>query len=225
MDIFQLKYFLLLLSKPLLLGLISYYYSNNESKGKPHFLFDNEHDKLIVIGISVVFVHFFLVYVLVVSKILPISEVSLLSLFVRIGLGFYVSNSADSLGRSKVFWGIIGFLDSFVAFVALGASVKLFSHDENTNEQIFIINDKIITKQNAINELKNNGLIDDAEFNNKMQELKSEYFEDVNVVIYNNKIENAGEELEYKKNKLEDALRLGIITEEEYEHKIRKLNE
>ncbi|HRH58146.1 MAG TPA: hypothetical protein PLS10_10850, partial [Chitinophagales bacterium] len=162
------------------MGIISYLYQRKETNNKPVFLFDRKHETLATIGIAIALIHIVVVFALVNTKSLTFTEINSLSFLVRIGLGIYVSNVASNLGRNQVFWGFMGFFDSFVSLVILSSSPKLFSYEKEINDGIEIINEEFINKQNVISELKINSLIDDKEYDRKLAEIKDNYFEEIN---------------------------------------------
>ncbi|WP_026232347.1 hypothetical protein [Neolewinella persica] len=139
---------------------------------------------------------------------------------IAIGLRFVTANfvgvEANKLGRNKIIWIVLGFVEYHIALSLLYFRPQLFVPTESKIE--------LTLKAESINDLFLNGLISEQEAEVRFRELREEQ----KINSQNERIDTKSSfEKSRKQVKIEvlqKALDLGMISKDEYEEKLKRIN-
>ena len=196
-----------------------------EGRGKEKDLTIESQSDLFYILISSVIINLFLFgYFFSKDSSFPIQMIVITALIIKIILAIIVSNSAVRLNRNPTLWFILGFIEYHSALLVLMGSSAFLKTTNTEDENNKNLNETYKNKLNALLELKNNGMLNNDEFQTKRKQIQEEY--DNYIQKLNIDLNNFNEEkiaLE-KLQKLKIALEQGIITQEEFDSKSSKIN-
>ena len=199
-----------------LFSFIAYLENNN----KPKLLFYKEHKNLITMGIISLILVLFLFGYLMSDDVIERKNIGVpLLVFViilKIIMIRVIVKESKKLGWNSFLWGILGLIAPFLSLIVLGANPKLVNTNSSSLEQkVNNLNSETIEKQKSINTARKNNIIDVETESKKLNELRKEY----NVKLKSTLSEDKEDVV---LNQLKNALNVGVLTQEEYDEKIKK---
>lgn len=147
------------------------------------------------------------------------SLIWLVSLILKIAVASFVSKEAQKLGRNKVLWWILGFLEFHMALIVLAISPKLIKCSNKNKSVVHGINNKYKTLCKNLKSLKKSGSLTPSEFRNKKQIIIDNYNSEIAQILDNEVVANDNQNYQKMIAQLEEAFKNGLLTEEEFETK------
>lgn len=198
-----------------------------ETFNKSRTLFKSEYQNGLIELVIISFIGFIILFVFFMKnndyglyRLIP-----LIAIIIKFVMASVTSNKAEKLGRNKILWWILGFLEYHTALIILAIRPAILKTNGVNKTKISAINKDFTQQENSLIELYNAKLLNEAEFGIKYGEIKKKYRDELeNFAIKDsedkNKIKN--NELLQKLNKAYDD---GLLTAEEFEMKQRKLTD
>ena len=182
-----------------------------EGKTKAKNLFYNQQDNLVVTAL-ILFIGIFVIFAFIKSSaptFYSSGTFGFLVLMMKVLIAFFVSSKAKELGRNKILWWILSFLEFHIALIVLSQSKKLLNLKSEPKMKVKELNKSTNSKIDAIKKSTKDGIISENAQKQKISELESEYKSELEIIVKETEINNANSKLEY-------ALKNGVITEDEY---------
>lgn len=148
------------------------------------------------------------------SKFIPI-----LAVVIKFIMANYTAKKANKLGRNKIMWWILGFLEYNTALIVLAIRPAIIKTNNENKVKIDELNKEFNLKKSNLIDLQKANLLDENEFDVKYSEIENKYFEDFDEIRNKEQIEKNIALIE----KLNQAYKDGLFTEDEYNKKLLDL--
>lgn len=187
-----------------------------EMSNKVKDLFYKRTESLIGWSIAIFFVCYLVISFL--EKILS-DGIWVVIIILKFILAFIVSKQASIQGRNKALWFFLGLVEHFTALIVLGLSPKYFANKSLDKLKLKEINKDIQIQGDKLKALKKSNLLSTKEYEQKLILLKEDYYKIINDTLSTQLISDNSKFL----SQLEQAYKEGILTEDEYQSKIKKI--
>lgn len=137
----------------------------------------------------------------------------------RVIFAFYISSDAKKLGRNKLLWWILSFIEPNVALLVLVNTPKLIKAKGELKSNIESIFEEYDDKLHNLESLNESGVLEGFEYKNKKEALDELYINKVNTAIDLEYEEKNKSDMNLILEQLDKAYEDGILTKEEYEMK------
>jgi hypothetical protein len=192
--------------------------AKTETVNKAKDIFHQKKENLVIWSFGIFISIAVLLYMI---KNIPYAVVIVGSIL-KIVLATFVATKADNLGRNKILWFFLGLLEHFTALIVLGITPKYISNSSLNNAELKMLNEEIQAQLSKLNGLRNSGLLNTEEYNQKIELLKQQYYVKIKPETKTqgaNKVPD-NKELLFQ---LQQAYSTGLLTEEEYQEKSTKI--
>ncbi len=161
--------------------------------------------------------------------------ISIILFLLRIGITIYCVNTAGQLSRSKFGWGLFGFIVPLLALIWIQFMKPKYSEEElrdkavsiQTDGRVFdstnFSQDNLNIQKNALLKLKEENLLSEVEYKEKLQRVIEKEKEEINLKQEKQFDQLVLKQIEPLIQKLDDLLKSDLLTQEEYEAKKNQL--
>jgi len=136
----------------------------------------------------------------------------------KIIMAFVVSNEAKKQNRNKIIWGVMGFLEFHSALIILGLSKTIHPLTGKSLEQYQNIKNEMTNKIKSLKELAKVDARTKNIFEYQKNKLYNQFDKDLNTLIIQNKKDE-------KIHKLGQAFSAGVISQNEFEERVKFIQE
>ncbi|MEQ8240491.1 MAG: hypothetical protein RIA69_14830 [Cyclobacteriaceae bacterium] len=186
-----------------------------ESRTRPKQLFHDKQKTLItyaiLIFIGVIFIIYFFKFSLELNLFDGI-EIVFFLIFIKVMISIFIANQAKKLGRNKVLWGFLSFVEFHIALLVLGMNHKLVNASGQSKSEIKALNNNSLNKISAIKRSYTKGIINVESKEEKIIDVQKHYTAQFEELLSKFSVKKTNEELDR-------ALEQGVITQEEYNSK------
>lgn len=137
----------------------------------------------------------------------------------RAVFAFFISIDAKKLGRNKLLWWVLSFIEPNAALMVLANTPKLIKAKGELKLKIESIFQEYDNKLENLQLLGKSGLLEGIEYKNKKESLDESYHKKIEVAIDLEQRENLKNETNVILEQLKKAYQDGVLTKEEYETK------